>query len=294
MEDQMQSSNPVFARSQGFNGRSAAPQATTTGGYPTYPGAGPTGGYGQRPQGGDSDPSTWQTGTGGPSVDLARMTIDSVVQKTGLTLVLLVLSAAATWILSPDQMTSGLYSLWIGAALVGIGLAFAVSFKKVVSPALVIAYALVEGIFIGAASKFFEMMWSGIVVNAVLGTLVAFGSTLAAYKFFNIQVTPKFRKFVTIAVMGFFAAVMLDFVLGFFGASFGFNALDGPFALVITLVGLLLGIFMLILDFDYVEKGVAVGLPEIESWRAAFGLTVTLVWIYIEMLRLMAILRGSD
>ncbi len=291
----MHSSNPVFARSDGFNGRSAAPQAPSYG-YPTYPGAGPSYGYGQ-PRPGYTDPSTWQTGgpvggpPGAPTVDQGRMTIDTVVQKTGVTLLLLVLSAAATWNFLPDRL---LAPAWIGAALVGIGLAFAVSFKRAVNPGLVVAYALVEGIFIGAASKFFEYMWPGIVLNAVLGTVVAFASTLAAYKFFNIQVSPKFRKFVTIAVLGFFAVVMLDFVLSLFGASFGFNALEGPLALPVTLIGLALGIFMLILDFDYVEQGVAAGLPERESWRAAFGLTVTLVWIYIEILRLIAILRGNE
>jgi uncharacterized YccA/Bax inhibitor family protein len=117
--------------------------------------------------------------------------------------------------------------------------------------------------------------------------------TLAAYKFFNIQVTPKFRKFVVAAMFGFVALVLLDFVLSFFGAEIGFNNF-GTLGLIMSVVGLAIGVLMLILDFDFVERGVAAGLPEVESWRAAFGLTVTIIWIYIEILRILAILRGSD
>jgi uncharacterized YccA/Bax inhibitor family protein len=118
-------------------------------------------------------------------------------------------------------------------------------------------------------------------------------SAPSAYKFFNIQVTPKFRKFVVAAMFGFVAVVLLDFVLNFFGMEVGFNGF-GTLGLVMSVIGLALGVLMLILDFDFVERGVAAGLPEVESWRAAFGLTVTIIWIYIEMLRILAILRGND
>jgi uncharacterized YccA/Bax inhibitor family protein len=135
-------------------------------------------------------------------------------------------------------------------------------------------------------------LYEGVVPGAVLGTLVAFVGTLAAYKFFNITVTPKFRKVVTIAMFSFVGLVLLDFVLGMFGASFGFNDLHG-LGFIATCIGLVLGVLMLVLDFDFVERGVAAGLPERESWRAAFGLTVTIIWLYIEMLRLLAALRGE-
>jgi uncharacterized YccA/Bax inhibitor family protein len=289
MEETMHSSNPVFARSEGFNGR--APQQSQYG-YPTYPGAGPTAGYAQP---GYTDPSTWQTGTpGGPAVTEERMTIDSVVMRTAITLTILVASAAATWfLLSPPQENPGAtMTAWMVGAFGGLGLALVISFKRVVSPALVMVYAALEGVFVGAASMFFEAMWDGIVISAVVGTLVAFAATLAAYKFFNITVTPKFRKVVTIAMFGFVGLVLLDFVLRFAGLDFGFNGF-GTMGLIATVVGLVLGVLMLVLDFDYVERGVAAGLPERESWRAAFGLTVTLIWLYIEMLRLLAILRGD-
>jgi uncharacterized YccA/Bax inhibitor family protein len=122
--------------------------------------------------------------------------------------------------------------------------------------------------------------------------MAAVAGTLAAYKFFNIKVGAKFRMWVIGAMFGFVAVSLLDMVLGFFGSSFGFNGF-GAMGFVSSLIGLGLGVLMLILDFDFVERGIAAGLPERESWRAAFGLTVTIVWIYIELLRLLAILRGD-
>jgi uncharacterized YccA/Bax inhibitor family protein len=94
-------------------------------------------------------------------------------------------------------------------------------------------------------------------------------------------------------MFGFVAISLLDFVLSLFNSSFGFNGF-GPMGFVSSLIGLGLGVLMLILDFDFVERGIAAGLPERESWRAAFGLTVTIIWIYIELLRILAILRGND
>ena len=167
------------------------------------------------------------------------------------------------------------------------------SFKKVVSPPLVLAYAALEGVFIGAFSKVLEAHFGGgLVIGAVLGTMAAVGGTLAAYKFFDIQVGQKFRTWVVAAMFGFVAVSLLDLVLGFFDASFGFNGLGG-WGSVASLVGLGLGVLMLILDFDFVERGIAARLPEQESWRAAFGLTVTIVWIYVELIRLLSILRNN-
>ncbi len=156
-----------------------------------------------------------------------------------------------------------------------------------------LAYAVAEGLFVGAMSKTFETVFDGIVVGAVVGTVAAVAGTLAAYKFFNIQVSDKFRKWVVAAMFGFVAVTLLDFVLSLFGTAIGFNGF-GTLGLVMSVVGLGIGVLMLILDFDFVERGIAAGLPEQESWRAAFGLTVTIIWIYIEILRILAILRGSD
>jgi uncharacterized YccA/Bax inhibitor family protein len=232
------------------------------------------------------------------------MTIDSVVQKTGITLGVVILAAAATWVLTPavtnQEGLGALYSLSLVGALGGFVLAMVNSFKKVVSPPLVIAYAALEGIFVGAFSKALEARFvepgsaqGGLVIGAVVGTMAAVAGTLAAYKFFNIKVGAKFRMWVIGAMFGFVALSLFDVVLGFFDSSFGFNGF-GTMGLITSVLGLGLGVLMLILDFDYVERGIAAGLPERESWRAAFGLTVTIVWIYIELLRILAILRGND
>ena len=293
----MQSSNPVFNRSEGFNGRGSqnAYSSAAYGGsgvsYPTY--GAPT--------------DTW---SGGPTgqVDQGRMTIDTVVQKTGVTLGVVVVFAALTWLLTGDVRATGdegtralglTYTLAMVGALGGFALAMVNSFKRVVSPALVIAYAVLEGIFVGAFSKVIVAQFGGedggmsLVVGAVIGTFGAVAGTLAAYKFFDIQVTNRFRKWVVAAMFGFVAISLLNFVLSFFGADFGFNGY-GAMGLVSSVIGLALGVLMLILDFDFVERGIAAGLPERESWRAAFGLAVTIIWIYIELLRILAILRGSD
>jgi uncharacterized YccA/Bax inhibitor family protein len=296
-EETMQSNNPVFRRAEGFSGRNA--EGTTT----TYPGNGQTyTGYG--------DPSSWSTGSATAGVEQGysqppthqmageRMTIDSTVQKTAFTLAVLIVAAAATWVLTGDPATDdgtmqSLYALSLVGALGGFALAMVNSFKRVVSPPLVLAYAALEGVFVGAMSKVFQAAFgNGVVPGAVIGTIAAFAGTLAAYKVLNIRVTDKFRRFVVAAMFGFVGLVLLDVVLGFFGAAIGFNGFGG-LGLIMSIVGLGLGILMLILDFDYVERGVAAGLPENESWRAAFGLTVTIVWIYIELLRIMAILRGD-
>jgi len=268
----MQSNNPIFTRSPEFNGSGASQQ-----------------------QG--SDPSTWSTGgpdrTDGSD---ARMTVDSVVQKTGLSLLLVMVTAAVTWLYIGDVTEATAGTLY-GALLLGSGAAFGLSlvnsFKRVISPALVLAFAAAEGVALGALSKFFDARFGdGIVTQAVIGTFAAFAGTLAAYKFFNIQVGQRFRTFVVAAMFGMVALGLMEMVLGFFGNSIGFFGFGG-IGLLFAVAGLVLGVFMLILDFDFVERGVAAGLPERESWRAAFGLTVSLVWIYTNLLRILAILRGE-
>ena len=300
----MQSNNPIFRRSEEFN----RPSANAYGNQ-TYPGAGGGyAGYGQQ----TADPSTWGTGMPGEpgtvpgQVDQRRMTIDSVVQKTALTLFVVIAAAALTWFFTGDSVTENAFGEQVAdqdaigklylALMVGSFGAFALSmvnsFKRVVSPALVIAFAALEGVALGAFSKVIGLYVgdTGIVVQAVIGTFAAFAGTLAAYKFFNIQVGNKFRTFVISAMFGMVALGLLEMVLGFFGNQIGFFGF-GKLGLLFAVGGLVLGVFMLILDFDFVEKGIAAGLPERESWRAAFALTVSLVWIYTNLLRILAIFQ---
>jgi uncharacterized YccA/Bax inhibitor family protein len=275
----MRSNNPVFARSEEFNGRStAAPYA---------------------------DPSGYGTGLDEHQTDHGnRMTIDSVVQKTAITLAVVIAFAAVTWFWTGDAITeSGATTDAIGklylALMVGSFGAFALSmvnsFKRVISPALVIAFAALEGVALGAFSKIIPIyagVENGIVLLAVIGTFAAFAGTLAAYKFFDIKVTNKFRTFVVAAMFGMLALGLMEMVLSFFGNQVGFFGFE-TMGLIFAVGGLVLGVFMLILDFDFVEQGIAAGLPERESWRAAFGLTVSLVWIYTNLLRLLAIFQSD-
>ena len=281
----MRSNNPVFNRSPEFNGQS------------TYAGNGQAyGGYGQANPYGQPDPYQTQGGQPGyPDLqEQGRMTIDSVVQKTGITLLTVIAFAAATWMLIGDVSAQTAGMLY-GAMLVGGGAAFVLSlvnsFKRVISPGLVLAFAAAEGVALGAFSKFFDAQFGGgIVVQAVLGTFAALAGTLAAYKFFNITVSNKFRKFVVSAMFGMVALGLLEMVLGMFGNGLGLFD-DGALGLLFAVAGLVLGVFMLLLDFDFAERGVAAGLAERESWRVAFGLTVSLVWIYTNLLRILAIFQ---
>ncbi len=282
----MQSNNPVFRRSEEFN--RAAPY-----GQAGYQGYAP---QGQGEQGGYAPPTAPPT-TG-------RMTIDTVVQSTAITLGVVVLAAAATWILTgditndPEGAIPGLTAAVLIGSLGAFALSMVNSFKRVVSPPLVIAFALFEGVALGALSKFYDAVYGadsdygGIVFQAVLGTFAAFAGTLAAYKFFNIQVGQKFRTFVIAAMFGMIALSLLEVVLSLFGVGIGLYN-NGAFGLLFSVAGLVLGIFMLILDFDFIEQGIRNGIPARESWRASFALTVSLVWIYTNLLRILAILQSD-
>jgi uncharacterized YccA/Bax inhibitor family protein len=287
----MRSNNPVFRNSDEFNGR------TNAYGNQVYGGSGASyQGYGQ-----PNDPSTWSVGTPGATQATGPMTIDSVVQKTGLSLLVVLVAAFATWVLtpslgsknevlSPDAISQLSAAMAIGG-LGAFGLSLVNSFKRVISPALVLAFCALEGVALGAFSKFFDYQYGGgIVIQAVIGTFAAFAGTLAAYKFFDIKVGNKFRMGVMAAVFGMVGLSLLQLVVGAFGGDLGFYGLT-PLGFVFSLVGLVLGIFMLVLDFDFVENGIRAGLPERESWRAAFALTVSLVWIYTNLLRILAIIR---
>jgi len=280
----MQSNNPVFRRSEEFN-------SANTYGNQTYAGSGT--GY--------TDPATWGTGAPGapPTTVQQPMTIDSVVQKTGIALFVVIVTAAITWIMTPDvdQNTqasdiSGLIALVTIGSLGAFALSMVNSFKRVISPALVLAFCAFEGVALGAISKVFNMAYPGVVMGAVIGTFGAFAGTLAVYKFFNITVSNKFRNMVIAAMFGMVGISLVGLVLNLFGVNIGLFD-DGAIGLLFAVVGLALGVFMLVLDFDFVEQGVRNGIPDREGWRAAFAMTVSLVWIYTNLLRILAILRGD-
>jgi uncharacterized YccA/Bax inhibitor family protein len=279
----MQSNNPIFRRSEEFQ----------RGGGTSYTGAAV------------SDPSTWSVGaptSGGyapPATTEGRMTIDSVVQKTAITLGVVILAALATWVLTPevdDESVAAdlgpLFALVTIGSLGAFALSMVNSFKRVISPPLVLAFAALQGVALGAISKVFNLAYPGVVTGAVIGTFGAFAGTLAAYKVLNIKVGDRFRRGVIAAMFGMVGISLMAVVLGLFGVDLGIFG-TGGLGLLFTLAGLVLGIFMLILDFDFVEQGVANQIPESESWRAAFAMTVSLVWIYTNLLRLLAIFSDN-
>jgi uncharacterized YccA/Bax inhibitor family protein len=286
----MQSNNPVFRRSDEFKAGNAYGNPTYAGNGAPYQGFGTPGtpGYEQYAA---------PTQTPG-QVDTGRMTIDSVVQSTALTLLVTIVAAAATWVITPpvDTVTNTIPSGLIAASVIGSGLAFVLSmvnsFKRVISPALVLVFAAAEGIALGAISELFNAYYSGVVIQAVLGTFAAFGGTLAVYKFMNIKVGDKFRRGVMAAMWGMVGLSILEVVLSMFGAGLGLFD-QGAVGILFAVAGLVLGVFMLILDFDFVEQGVRNGLPRRESWRASFALLVSLVWIYTNLLRILASLQRN-
>ena len=285
----MQSNNPIFRRSEQFNGAS-----TNAYGNQTYPGNGAAyDGYGQ----GGNAADTYAPARAGE-----RMTIDSVVQKTAISLVVVIATAAVTWfwtgdVAASDENAGRLYLALMIGSFGAFGLSLVNSFKRVVSPPLVIAFCALEGVALGAFSKFIDATFvneqgfgHNIVLQAVVGTFAAFAGTLATYKFLDIKVGQKFRTFVVAAMFGMVGLGLLEMVLGFFGNQIGFFGFGGV-GLLFAIAGLALGVFMLILDFDFVERGIAAGLEERESWRAAFAMTVSLVWIYTNLLRILAIIN---
>ncbi len=289
----MQSNNPVFRRSEEFHasGSNAYGNQTYAGNGSAYQGYGQTG-Y--------TDPATWGTGTPGqpgttptsPAVSSGPMTIDSVVQKTAISLGLVIVAALATWVMTPDiengEVGSGLIAAVTLGSLAAFALSMVNSFKRVISPALVMAFAVAEGIALGGLSKLFDVQFGqGVVSGAVIGTFAAFAGTLAAYKVFDIKVGNKFRMFVMAAVFGMIGLSLMELVLSMFNADIGLFGVSG-LGMLTAVAGLVLGVFMLVMDFDFVEQGIANRLPERESWRAAFAMTVSLVWIYTNLLRILA------
>lgn len=267
----MESRNPVFNNSKAFSRK----------GYATFneQSAVPTATAGQLEDMYNAPPAT--------GVDTGRMTIDDVVIKTGILFAVLLPAAAVSWWLQSPLLT-------FGGLIAGLVLGLVVSFKQSTSPALVVPYALAEGLFLGGISQVFETRWPGIVAQAVIGTLAVFGVALFAYKSGMVRATPRFRKTVLIAMGGYLVFCMVNLVVMLFGGGGDFGLRQGPFGFLIGLFAVGLAAAMLILDFDFAEQGVRNGLPERYSWLAAFGLVVTLVWLYIEILRLLAILRGND
>ncbi len=308
----MNNKNPIFNRLDGQTsggsgfayqegvtayGRAGQPQAGQQP-YPPQPGAGQQT-IGQAPYGqvpGQVPPVPTGAPTGSayePITD--RMTIDDVIVRSGISIAVLIPFAVIGYNLAPSMPW-----LYIVSMFVGMGLGFANALKKVVSPPLVLAYAAVEGVFLGGISYAFNQWalsngYEGIISQAVIGTLVAFVVMLALYKSKLVKVNGRFQKIMMVAMVSYLVIAVLSFVSAIFGAGDGFGFYGmGWLGIGLCLLGVALAAFSLMLDFESINRGIQAGLPSRESWRMAFGLLVTLIWLYLEILRLLAILSGRD
>jgi uncharacterized YccA/Bax inhibitor family protein len=218
------------------------------------------------------------------------MTIDDVVVKTVALLAITGGSAAAAWAFVPDALVG---AAWIGAAVVGLVLGLVISFSRKANPALVVTYAVVEGVFVGMASKFFETYYPGIVLQAVIGTFGVFFLMAMIYKARIIRATPKFARGLIAVMAGLFGVMLINFVLSLAGVDTGLRS-GGAMAIGFSLICIVVASLSFILSFHEVEEGVRLGLPQRYSWMAAFGILVSLVWLYIEILRLLSYFQGDD
>ncbi|HET8681171.1 MAG TPA: Bax inhibitor-1/YccA family protein [Micromonosporaceae bacterium] len=290
----MKTSNPVLSRL----GETAAQQRA--GGYaqPGYaqPGYGQPG-YGQygHAQPGYGRPGGYPAAEGYPPAAppaVRPMTIDDVVVRTVGLLALTGLAGALAWVLVPDRL---LFPVWIGAALVGLVLGLVIAFARLTNPLLIGAYAVVEGVFVGLVSDYYENIagFEGIVLQAAVATFGVFFLMAMLYKARVIRATPKFVRFVIGGIVGVLAVILVNFVLSLFGVDTGLRS-GGPLAIIFSLVVIAFAALSFILDFAQIEEGVRQGLPQQYAWACAFGILVGLIWMYLEILRLLSYLRGDD
>jgi uncharacterized YccA/Bax inhibitor family protein len=267
----MESRNPIFSRSEQFQ----------RGGYATF----------NTNTMSATDLESMYAAPSATPLQTGRMTLDDVVIRTATLFAVLLTTAAGTFfVLRPGPVVV------FGAMLVGLVLALVASFGRP-KPAVMIAYAAVEGVFVGGISGWYTAMYgNGLVPQAVLGTLTAFAAMLALYKTGVVRNSPKFTRMLMIAAVGYLVFGLLNLLLSAFSVGGWQNVYTsgGILPVLISGFGVALASFFLVLDFDFAEQGIRNGLPRVYAWTAAFGLVVTLVWLYLEILRLLAILRGED
>ena len=242
------------------------------------------------------------------AIDTGRMTVEDTVLKTvGLFAVLLV-SAAVGWFwtlggevdpLRAQTISSLPY--WIGA-IGGLVMAMVVIFgsRKKIRPALIFGYALFEGLFVGGISAFFEIQWPGIVVQATIATLSVVGVTLALFASGKVRASKRATKIFMIAMIGYLVFSLLNLVLMWTGINdnafglFSMKIMGIPLGLIIGVLVVIMAAYSLVLDFDQIQQGVRNGAPRKYGWLGGFGIMVTVVWLYVEILRILAIARGSN
>jgi len=280
-------SNPAFNRLEkdarsgyaDFGGRGTTP------GNVSYAQQGATDTWGSQQQLQDM----YNQPSAGP-VDTGRVTMDDVIMKTMGLFALVVGFGAVGWIVSAQNQQLG-FMLWMGGMIATLVLGLVIAFKKTLSVPLIVGYAVVEGLFVGAVSQFFENQWDGVVPTAALATVATFTGMFLAYKSGLIKVTDKFRRIVTMMLFGYAIFAVVNFIFAMVtDTRFGFGG-STWLGIGISLFAVGLASVTLALDFDMIDQAIATGAPQKYSWLLAHGLIVTVVWLYIEFLRLFARMR---
>jgi uncharacterized YccA/Bax inhibitor family protein len=281
-------SNPVFTRIDkqikqgdyaGFDGQPAGSRMT--------------GGAGRRDSlNSDQLQDLYNQPSAGP-VQTGRLTLDDVVMKTlGLFAIVVAVGAVSWFTVAGNDKLS--LPLMLGGMFGSLAVGLVIAFKKTISVPLIVLYAVLEGVLVGAISSVFEQRWPGIVPTAVIATVSTFAGMFLAWKFGLIKVTDKSRRIFGMAIIGYLLFSLANVVASFMGvgASWGFGGKNGMLGIGISVLGVGLASYSLAIDFDSVDRAVAARLPEKYSWLMAHGLIVSLVWLYLEILRLLARMRN--
>jgi len=242
------------------------------------------------------------------AVETGRMSYEDTIWKTVGLFAILLVTAAVGWVwtmagVTPTNPNPSILP-WMIGALGGFVLSLVVIFtsRKKIRPALIFGYAAFEGLFVGAISAFFEFLWPGIVVQATLATFAVVGVTLALFASGKIRASKRATKVFMIAMIGYLVFSLINIGLMLFnvpiaGGAFGLLSekfMGIPLGVIIGVLVVIMAAYSLVLDFDSIQQGVRNGAPRQFGWLGAFGIMVTVVWLYLEILRILAIARGSN
>jgi len=208
-----------------------------------------------------------------------------VVTKTAMTLGVALITGIITAV-AVQTGTINAFGPMIGGMIVGLVLSLVIIFKRTPNPALILTYSAAEGVFLGALTGVFNYIQPGIALQAILGTAVVFIVMLVVYKTGAVKVTPKLTKWIIGAVVGAGVLMLLNLLLSLFGVNMGIRG-GGTLAIIFSIVVIGIAAFCLLLDFDQADEMIRAGMPSKYAWFAAFGLMTTLVWLYLEILRLL-------
>jgi uncharacterized YccA/Bax inhibitor family protein len=225
----------------------------------------------------------------GPRAPARYMTLDDVVQRTGAMLGTVLAAGAITWVALPQRLYG---PALIISLMLGLGLGLFMSFTMRVNATTALIYSAAEGVLLGAISHAFESWRPGIVIQALTGTIMVAVGMLFVYRIGAIRVTPRFTRILVGATIGVFGLMLVNLIAYLFTPDgLGLRS-GGPLAIVFSLVCIVVAALNLVYDFDVVERGIRQGAPQKFAWFAAFGITVTLIWLYIEILRLLGYARN--